>query len=295
MGQGGAMTARLVHYKAGTGNVGDDFSEWLFSRTLGPALSEISGTLLFGVGSILDTKFDTAFGGADIHDRLVFGSGARSAVTLPDMSQGRWKVYCVRGPLTARALDLPADRAVADPAILAPRFHPAVAAGGPVGIVPYFTASGAAWGQVAARLGWKVVSPHLGVEAFIAALTACSRVFCESMHGAIFADAYRIPWRPLSGTGAQAEGATHAFKWTDWTASMGIGFDSIRTPPVSAFAEGNAIGRLKQRAKAEWIARILEKAARGDRFLLSRDSVLAERQDRLQVLMEELRNDISRA
>lgn len=286
------MSVQLVHYKASTGNVGDDFSEWLFSRCLGLKLTEKSETLLFGIGSILDQKFDKSFSTERTRRRLVFGSGARAATTLPDIIRDEWHIYCVRGPLTACALGLHSDKAVADPAILAPKFRPATAENGSIGIVPYFTASSTAWGQVAKNLGWTVISPHLGVEDFIDALTQCSRVFCESMHGAIFADAYRIPWRPLSGTGASSEGPTHAFKWTDWTASMGIGFDSIRTPPISRFAPKDAVALLKQRVKVEWIARKLEKAAREDRFQLSRDTVLWARQERLEDLMDEMRRDL---
>lgn len=288
------MSARLVHYRASAGNVGDDFSEWLFARCLGAGLQPEGTDLLYGVGSILDTRFDKAFAGETTRTRRVFGSDARSAQSLPDMTAGAWKIYCVRGPLTAAALDLSPDRGVADPAILAPRLLPAqVDPAGPIGVVPYFTASEAVWAQVVTRLGWQMISPRQPVETFIAALTRCSRVFCESMHGAIFADAYRIPWRPLSGTGAQAEGATHAFKWTDWTASMGIGFDRIMTPPISAFAATHPVGRAKAWLKAGMISRTLAAEARRDRFLLSRDSVLAARQDRLEALMEELRRDLA--
>lgn len=290
------MTVKLVHYKASSGNVGDDFSEWLFSRCLGEALAETSDTLLFGVGSILDRNFETAFSHEGIRRQMVFGSGARSASTVPDITKGDWHVYCVRGPLTARALDLPADKAVADPAILAPRLHPAKSsASGPIGIVPYYTASPKIWDQVARKFGWKVVSPHLGVEEFIAALTQCSRVFCESMHGAIFADAYRIPWRPVSGTGISSEGGTHAFKWTDWSSAMGIGFDSIKIRPIGDPAPKDALQHLKQRAKAELLSRQMAKAEAEDRFVLSRDTVLADRQNRLLDLMEQMRRDIGAA
>lgn len=290
---GDAMSVQLISFKAETGNVGDDFSDWLFSKCLGPALDENSDTILFGVGSILDKKFDEAFSQDKTRRRLVFGSGARCSADIPDTSNGEWNIYCVRGPLTASALSLPSSKAVADPGILAPLFRPAQAdANGPVGIVPYFTASEDAWNLVAQRLGWTVVSPHLGVEEFLDQLTGCSRVFCESMHGAIFADAYRIPWRPLSGTGLATEGATHAFKWTDWTSSMGLPFDSIKTPVISRFIKDTASEKLKQAIKARWISRILAQAAKDDRFLLSRDPVLQSRQDLLQSLMTDLQQGL---
>ena len=74
---------------------------------------------------------------------------------------------------------------------------------------------------------------------------------------------------------------------------MGIGFDSIKTPPIGALALKTPVARMKTRIKVLQIAHILEKAAREDRFLLSRDTLLASRQDRLETLMEELRRDIA--
>jgi succinoglycan biosynthesis protein ExoV len=288
------MSVKLVCFKAETGNVGDDFSAWLFSRSLGAHLNDESSTILFGVGSILDRKIDEAFSTDDTQCRLVFGSGARSSAGAPDVSGRDWKIYCVRGPLTASALSLPPGKAVADPGILIPVYRPVQAdQQGPIGIVPYFTSSEDAWRIVANRLNWTLISPHLGVEDFIDQLTRCSRVFCESMHGAIFADAYRIPWRPLSGTGLATEGATHAFKWTDWTSSMGLAFDSIRTPIISRFIRNSTHEHLKQRIKAVWISRILAKAVREDHFLLSRDTVLQSRQEQLQSLMDALRRDVA--
>lgn len=289
------MAARLVHYKAASGNVGDDFSEWLFSRHLGDLLTPNGDILLFGVGSILDRSFDKAFDDGAIRRRLVFGSGARAAAGVPDTRAGDWTVYCVRGALTASAIGQP-DKAVADPAILAPRILPAAGTpSGPIGIVPYFTASHRIWGQVADKIGARVVSPHLGVEDFIAALTQCSRVFCESMHGAIFADAYRIPWRPVSGTGIPSEGATHAFKWTDWCSGMGVAFDSIKIRPIGDSPPQNMLQSLKQTAKVELLVRALEKALKEDRFTLSGDTDLTNRQDRLLDLMERMRQDLQAA
>ena len=287
------MTARLVHYKATSGNVGDDFSDWLFSRYLGERLAAEGDTLLFGVGSILDRGFDKAFDDGAIRRRFVFGSGARSARSVPDVAAPGWTVYCVRGALSASAIGQP-EKALADPAILAPRLLPAAGTpAGPVGIVPYFTASHGIWGKVAEKFGWKLVSPHLGVEEFIAALTQCSRVFCESMHGAIFADAYRIPWRPVSGTGISSEGATHAFKWTDWCSGMGVAFDSIKIRPIGDPAPGNALQALKQRAKAELLMRSFGTALKEDRFTLSGDAVLTRQQERLLALMEQMRQDLA--
>jgi succinoglycan biosynthesis protein ExoV len=287
------MSIKLINFKSDSGNVGDDFSEWLFSRLIGSKLAEESDTLLFGVGSILDESFDREFSHKDIRRKMVFGSGARRASATPSIAEGNWTIYCVRGPLTATALGISAQHAVADPGILASKFLPmSLGAKNQVGIVPYFAASHKFWEKLASRLGFLLVSPHLGVEEFFKTLNRCDRVFCESMHGAIFADSYRIPWRPLSGTGLTFEGTTHAFKWTDWTSSMGVAFDTIRIPVVPE-SEGRKIGAiLKDELKSRFIESELKRAIREDRFLLSSDTVLDQKQMLLMDLSGNLNDDI---
>ncbi|WGV15926.1 hypothetical protein [Fuscovulum ytuae] len=282
------MPFRLVSFKAPNRNVGDDFSEWLFSRALGDRLQHDGNILLFGVGSILSQDIFSQVHDASITGCAVFGSGARRPYSLPNMNSSEWKVYCVRGHLTAYAAGLATDAAVADPAILAPRLHPATAIqSDPVGIVPYFTASEAAWQKVANKLGWRVISPKLPVERFIAELTLCSRVWCESMHGAIFADAYGIPWRPISATSLSNEGRTHAFKWTDFCSALGVSFDPWKGLPLPDQVQGTK-GRFKERVKIEIVAHLISKADQDDRHTLSDRRVLLQRQEELLARLDKM-------
>lgn len=277
------------------GNVGDDYSAWLFSRALGDQLAPDGEILLFGVGSVLSAGFEAAVLDDTVRARAVFGSGARGPDTLPDIRHGEWQVYCVRGPLTACIAGLDCTAAVADPAVLAPRIMPVAAdPDGPVGIVPYYTASHYAWTKIARRLGWRLVSPHLSVEEFVTALAGCSRVWCESMHGAIFADAYGVPWRPVSATSVIGERRTHAFKWTDWSSSVGLGFDPLPGLPLFQLGSGPKC-RLKERVKIEIMVSRLYSANRQDRHLLSQRRILADRQDRLLELMDTMCRELAGA
>lgn len=288
------MKLRLVDYKAPTGNVGDDFSDWMFSRLIPGTLSSSAPALLFGVGSVLDRGFEKSFA-ADTGPRYLFGSGARGRDSAPDVHGSNWHVYCVRGPLTAQALGIPLERGIADPAILAPMLHPReVTAKHKVGIVPYFTASQLVWERIAQKYDWKIVSPHLSVTDFIEELVQCEKVFCESMHGAIFADAYGIPWCPVSATGPANEGRTHAFKWTDWTSSMGLGFDTIQLPSIGRAAKSSPITWARETAKVQYVARQLQKKVGQDWFSLSDRSLLKSKQEQLLEQVELLKNDLLR-
>lgn len=275
------MSFRLVSYSAPNGNVGDDYSHWLFSRALGDRLCPDGDILLFGVGSILSSGFEADMRDGSIRACAVLGSGARGPSSVPDLSRGNWHVYCVRGPLTALAAGLSCTMAIADPGVLAPRLAPLQNNDkGPVGIIPYFTASSAAWIKIGNKLGWRVISPHLPVDDFMIALAGCSRVWCESMHGAIFADAYGVPWRPISATSVSGERRTHAFKWTDWSAAMGLGFDPLTGLPLHHAIKG-CKARVNERIKIEIMANRLAKADLQDRHVLSKRFLLADRQDKL--------------
>lgn len=275
------MAFRLVSYIASGGNVGDDYSRWLFSRALGDDLRSDGEILLFGVGSILTVGFEEKFRDERVRACTVFGSGARGPDSLPRMNDGSWSVFAVRGPLTARVANIPCADAVADPGILAPRLIDArTDAKGPVGIVPYFASSESAWSKVANRLGWIVISPKTSVENFMAAIAKCSRVWCESMHGAIFADAYGVPWRPISATNVTSEGRTYAFKWTDWTASMGLGFDPLSGLPFPDRYAGTLSG-LKETMKIEFMVNHLYRADSQDRHILSNRNLLSNKQEEL--------------
>lgn len=66
---------------------------------------------------------------------------------------------------------------------------------------------------------------RLNPRDFIEKLWSCESVLTEAMHGAIFADAYGIPWVPL-----RLYVHINEFKWKDWWASLGIEANIHRCP-----------------------------------------------------------------
>ena len=70
--------------------------------------------------------------------------------------------------------------------------------------------------DVARDAGLSVISPTLSVREFLERLAGCSRVYCESLHAAIFADALRIPWTRVRISSHYYEGdGVSEFKWRD--------------------------------------------------------------------------------
>ena len=70
-----------------------------------------------------------------------------------------------------------------------------------------------------------MIDPRRPVEEVISDIKASKVLLAEAMHGAIVADALRVPWIPI-----RAHRRHHDFKWHDWCASMSIRYDPHKLP-----------------------------------------------------------------
>lgn len=259
---------KIHWFQSNPTNVGDVLNTWLWPRLL-PNVEQLhpSATLV-GIGSVLTDHLNA------LGLTVVVGSGARGpdhrVLPRPDLH-----IIAVRGPLTAAALGLPASRVTIDPAVLVSRHF--VAPVGPktgrVALVPYFASPGTLWQQIAERLDLVFVSPHWPVEKFLEAISSCDFVITEAMHGAIIADALRIPWFPVRANSLDREGATSTFKWTDWCHSVNLPFRPIDLPPVWQGAP-NGVTAWRTKVKLLIIERQLKKILAGEERFLSQRTEL---------------------
>lgn len=262
----------ISYYKSALGNVGDDLNLWIWPRVFtGFKFRSKASTAFIGIGSILDERHDS-------HERkIVFGSGARSYDSVPAIDQS-WNIRFVRGPLTKIALsDQKAVLSITDPAIL---IHSLVRKISPmkgrVGLIPYYEANHYFWETLASDFGLHLVSPRLSPDAFFREIMTCERVFTEAMHGAIIADAFRIPWKPISSITPLREAEVHTFKWKDWCQSIGLNFNDMALPivwPQPASTTNNKIKKIKLALKLNYIGTRLMFAKSKSSFNLSDDLI----------------------
>jgi succinoglycan biosynthesis protein ExoV len=224
---------KLLRFEPSVPNFGDDLNTRLWPA-LAPSLFEGTGVdgsddagdaqAFVGIGTIVGIDPGRA-------SRLeVFSSGAgyTKATRWRDLDV---RYHCVRGPLTARVLGIDADRALTDGAILAP-LCPAFrqdreAATGAVVVIPHYeTICFPGWGEAAGVAGYRLVDPRGTPEDVIAALASARLVLTESLHGAILADAYGVPWR-----GFAVSRNFSTAKWADWAASLALHADIMMVPP----------------------------------------------------------------
>lgn len=256
----------LGYYKAPRGNVGDDLNTWLWPKVFPELMFEQDNNEVFiGIGSILDSRWE------NFDKKYVFGAGARSLESAP-LIDSSWDISFVRGPLTQNSLISKSKvPIITDPAILISDYYKKNSYSNKIGIVPYFKADMFFWKKVSEKLGFELISPLLPVDTFASKISECGYIITEAMHGAIFADALRIPWLPISQITAFNESITHNFKWTDWCASVEMNFNEIQLPQL-----WSNDSKLKQWTKFKLTTSKLLKVKKSQ-FLLSEHAIFTEK------------------
>jgi succinoglycan biosynthesis protein ExoV len=295
-----------LHYaKLHGGNFGDDLNPWMWSRLLPGVLNDDNSEVFVGIGTVLNHLLNHSRG------KIVFGTG--TGYGDPPKIDERWRIYCVRGPLTARKLGLEPMLAIADAAYLLRVLQlRAVEKKYKVSFVPHHASlPDVDWHGLCAQAGLHCISPALSVDEFLPQLMASELVIAEAMHGAIVADAFRIPWIPV-----RYGYRSFDFKWHDWCNSVGLNYEPIDLPNLLQTRLGHAetIARVVRwglgmtgLGKSKWrrmpifqssahaidmAASSLVELSRGERATLSPVPVFQTTMHRLEDKFEELREDL---
>lgn len=221
-----------VFYYSVTTNFGDRMNAWLWPRLIPELLAEKTDDVLVGIGSLIQADVGKVPG-----RKVIFGTGSGyGPMPLPE-EIADWRVYCVRGPLSARMLGLPAEKAVVDGAWLVDHI-PELAyrkrdQEGTVFVPHWTTDVYANWRQPCREAGIRYVSPFMDGPAVLDAIAGARLAIVESLHGAIMADYYRVPWIPVA-TGERVL----SFKWLDFCLSLGLRFRPIHLPVTDAIEHG---------------------------------------------------------
>jgi succinoglycan biosynthesis protein ExoV len=138
--------------------------------------------------------------------------------------------HCVRGPLSARLLELDPEKALTDGAILTPLvpgFPRSRMQGTGVAVIPHYqTLAFPGWDKVSQQTGFTLVDPRDSPLSVVQQIVSTKLVLTESLHGAIMADTYGVPWLAF----ATSRNFSMS-KWVDWTASVGLDLEVTLVPP----------------------------------------------------------------
>lgn len=202
---------RMIYCLNRQANFGDDLNEWLWDRLIPGWMNWDDDVTLLGVGTLINDKRIAALAGKRV---LVLGTGVGygGGVTNRADPPG-WDFGAVRGPRSAKLLGLSDELGLVDPAMMVAdlpdfqwteKFDTAV-------FIPHWQSVGRHdWPKLCAYFGVRYVSPSLDTRSVIRAIAGAPLVIAESMHAAIFAESFRVPWIPLR-IGPQF----NAEKWID--------------------------------------------------------------------------------
>jgi succinoglycan biosynthesis protein ExoV len=223
---------RVIYYQSPNGNFGDDLNAVLWRELLAPECFDVDDAVLLGIGSILRDDFLTRE--ATARKRVfVLGSGAGTGPLPALWPNADWSILAVRGPLTARVMELP-HAAITDSAALivtTPNLLPQAGERHVVAFMPHYNSvHQSRWPEICRSAGLDFIDAHWPVEKVIRRLGHARLVITEAMHGAIIADALRIPWIPVL-----CSPAIQPFKWIDWTESLEVDYRPHALPASSAW------------------------------------------------------------
>jgi hypothetical protein len=216
---------KLYFYRGKEPNFGDELNTWLLPKVFPNFFDDDNRILFLGIGSIL----------YDHHPpncrKVVFGAGF-GGYTAPPQLDENWTISCVRGPRTAKVFGLGQEKVAGDAAILINRYRHAQQPSRlrRIAFMPHFESLNRGNWQKACRLaGLHFIDPRRPVDEVLAEIGSSSSIITEAMHGAIVADALRIPWLPVLPLHV-----SHRFKWFDWAEALDIKLNPQPLWPSSA-------------------------------------------------------------
>jgi succinoglycan biosynthesis protein ExoV len=256
----------------GVTNFGDELNHTIWNHFLPGAFADDDGTQFVGIGTLLNDRLPTA------PRTVVCGAGV--GYYGPPRPDASWRIYCVRGPLSANALGLDASLAITDPAMLVARMplpEQGVARWRSA-FLPHWESAPDAWRAVCDASGIAFIDPRWPPAQVLDAVRGTELLLTEAMHGAIVADALRVPW-----VAVRTRPQIQAFKWEDWCQSVRVEYRPRTLPPMwPELPAPTAMRRARRWARTQLVARALRRLARRATPSLSAPDVLEDRLRRLE-------------
>lgn len=239
-----------LHYShSKDGNFGDDLNPWLWPQLLAGYLKPDDGVALVGIGTLLSHKeFERFLKG--YRKLVIFSSGTGDKEDLPTPDE-RWQFYCVRGPHTAENMGLAPEYGVVDGAYLLRTLAlPRPDKRYKVSFMPHHRSEDYVdWAAVCERAGIHFISAKQQVEKILEELLATEVLVTEAMHGAIVADALRVPW-----VAVRYSPSFSLAKWRDFAAAVSLAVDPIQLPQI--YQKRRSWGRTLENQCKGFLARL---------------------------------------
>ena len=239
-------------------NYGDELNLWLWDQVMPGILDDDESTAFFGIGTLLNNLVKERAPNAK--QIVALGTGAGYNKGMPNVDE-TWKVYCLRGPLSALKLGLDPKLAITDGAALLHRIYkPSGVKRYKFSYIPHFTQSimaGDDWQEICEELGIHYIDARRPIQEVIKEIAETEVLLAEAMHGAITADTLRTPWIPVLTSQWILPS-----KWIDWTLSLNMEFQPHPITGLDAIEKQYSLKNLKgvrgsrtivRKAMARWL------------------------------------------
>ncbi|CAN5521657.1 hypothetical protein BH23BAC1_BH23BAC1_15570 [soil metagenome] len=258
---------KLIFFRPPEGgtNFGDELNLFIWEKYFPKIFDNNQEKLFFGIGTIFGMTLQ--YPGAE---KIIFGSGVGK--TIPKLDN-EFKIYFVRGPKSAKALNLDKSYGITDPAVLLSEIfdYNKIEKKFPVSYIPHYTGANKLYEVACKNSGINYIDPRGDLFSIMKNIAASEKIFCEAMHGAIVSDAFRVPWIPTFGIDSHFN-----FKWRDWTESMEVPFNFHKIKRLYFNPNPSVIGK----AKSLFSRKIVEKQFKNllkEQGYLSNENILKDR------------------
>jgi succinoglycan biosynthesis protein ExoV len=282
---------KLRYYKLPNGekNFGDELNPWLWEKLIPGVLDEDASVAFVGIGSLINDSLPKRTRYAS--KTIIFGTGVGYGKELPKIDES-YKIYCVRGVLSAQALGISEKLAITDGAVLIRKvFSNQAPKKYRFSYMPHYELAGKGWETVCQNLGFGYIDPRWSVDKVLSGISETEILLAEAMHGAIIADALRVPWIPIT-----TNSSILTFKWQDWCSSIGVEYQPVRIArlqnPKSAEDFLAPLRRIRDWSRQQETAKALKWSALNHVPFLSQDSRIEMLTDQLEAKLLEFKKDV---
>lgn len=233
----------LIYHNDWRGNFGDDLNVPFFNELFPGYESAFSDVSLYGIGTLLNDLH------GPIKNSVIFGSGFGYG-TRVTFDQNSTKIFGVRGPLTAAALGIDARQyVIGDPAMYIskmPIFMNDKLKSSSKVVVALHHRTSELWNfEANNETDMLFLDPgSTNIRSYISTIMNANMVYAESLHGAIMAATFGIPFLPIS-----IRGGLDQRKWADFYALLKTdAVEAVKLPklPVPVFRRISVSGRVRR-------------------------------------------------
>lgn len=285
---------KVFLYRVTPGNFGDDLNSFLIPKLIEHPIENTiylnmsqdypevtsDSTVIVPIGTIFNKRLPVK------GKKVIVGSGTGYG-TVPVIDDS-FDIRFVRGPKTASEISRPVQF-ITDPAILLVDYIKNVQdKTHKFGYMPHHGTANDEWRRLCEELGIIYIDPRLDYLEVLKRLFSCEHLITEAMHGAILADAYRIPWLPISSAEKINE-----FKWQDWSQSMEISYEPQYLYPLwDSKSNLPIIKKLLYKIRYFLNKRRILKLITSGTFKLTEDKILKEKLEKLRIAFSELNRSL---